>query len=102
MEIKEIVSYYVDVQNEILEVSFRTTEDDDEYIRQDEIDLTETKDFAYSLNVDFDDFNIIEEDDDSDNFFDTNDIEFDDEQIISFLNEYYTVHSDRLPKSEIF
>lgn len=101
MEIKEIVSYYVDVQNEILEVSFRTTEDEDDYIRQDEIDLTETKDFAYSLNINLNEFDMIEEED-SDDFYDIEDVEINDEEIISFLNEYYTVHSDRLPKSEIF
>lgn len=101
MEIKEIVSYYVDVQNEILEVSFRTTEDEDDYIRQDEIDLIETKDFAYSLNVDSNNFDLIDVED-SDNFYDVEDVEFSDEEIIAFLNEYYTVHSDRLPKSEIF
>lgn len=101
MEIKEIVSYYVDVQNEILEVSFRTTEDEDEYIRQDEIDLTETKDFAYSLNINLNEFNLMEEED-SEDFYDFEEVEISDEEIISFLNEYYTVHSDRLPKSEIF
>lgn len=101
MEIKEIVSYYVDVQNEILEVSFRTTEDEDEYIRQDEIDLTETKDFAYSLNINLNEFDLMEEED-SEDFYDFEEVEISDEEIISFLNEYYTVHSDRLPKSEIF
>lgn len=103
MEIKEIVSYYVDVNNAILEVSFRSTEDSDEYIRTDEIDLSETSDFAYSLNITKDEFELIEEDeDDIESFYKSDDVEFDDEQILLFLNEYYTVFSDRLPKSEIF
>jgi hypothetical protein len=100
MEIKEIVSYYVDTENEVLEVYFRTTEDEDDVIRNDEIDLNETKDFAYYLDVKIDDFGILDEEYEEE--FVDSDIVIEPEQIISFLNEYYTVFPDRLPKSELF
>lgn len=99
MEIKEIVSYYVDSENEVLEVYFRTTDDEEDLIRTDEIDLNETKDFAYSLDFKLLDFEILEEDDDE--LFES-DIVIEPDQIILFLNEYYTVFPDRLPKSEFF
>jgi hypothetical protein len=100
MEIKEIVSYYVDTENEVLEVYFRTTEDEDDVIRNDEIDLNETKDFAYYLDVKIDDFGILDEEYEEE--FVDSDIVIEPDQIISFLNEYYTVFPDRLPKSELF
>ena len=100
MEIKEIVSYYVDTENEVLEVYFRTTEDEDDIIRNDEIDLNETKDFAYYLDVKIDDFGVLDEEYEEE--FVDSDIVIEPEQIISFLNEYYTVFPDRLPKSELF
>jgi hypothetical protein len=100
MEIKEIISYYVDTENEVLEVYFRTTEDEDDVIRNDEINLSETQDFAYYIDVKINDFEILDEDFDDD--FIENDIVIDPDQITLFLNEYYTVFTDRLPKSEIF
>jgi hypothetical protein len=100
MEIKEIVSYYVDTENEVLEVYFRTTDDDEDSIRTDEIDLNETKDFAYSLDFKTSDFEMLDEEIE-DNVYES-DIVIEPDQIISFLNEYYTVFPVRLPKSELF
>ena len=100
MEIKEIISYYVDSENEILEVSFRLADDEEDYVRTDEIDLSETVDFAYALDTTKNEFNLIEEEEEE--VFDYEEVEFEDEQIILFLNEYYTVYPNRLPKSEIF
>jgi len=37
MEIKEIVSYFMNSDSNIIEVSFRTIEDDEEVIRVDQI-----------------------------------------------------------------
>lgn len=100
MEIKEIVSYYVDTENEVLEVYFRTTDDDEDSIRTDEIDLNETKNFAYSLEFKASDFEMLDEEVEDDVY--ESDIVIEPDQIISFLNEYYTVFSNRLPKSEFF
>lgn len=100
MEIKEIISYYVDSENEILEISFRLADDEEDYVRTDEIDLSETVDFAYALDTTKNEFNLIEEEEEE--VFDYEEVEFEDEQIILFLNEYYTVYPNRLPKSEIF
>ena len=40
MEIKEIVSYFLNAETNILEVSFRTIDDNEEVLRNDNIDYT--------------------------------------------------------------
>ncbi len=110
MEIKELVSYYINETSEILEVTFRLTIDGDDEIRTDQIQLDEVTSFGYNFD-DFTESNLIEmynEDDDDENndeffgsFFDDDD-ELDQEEIISFLNEYYLIYSDRLPNPDFF
>jgi hypothetical protein len=112
MEIKELVSYYINETLKTLEITFKLTTDGDDEIRTDQIQLDEVESFGY----DFDDFteNTLiemydEDDDDTDdifgNFFDdysNNESESEEDEIKSFLNEYYLVYPDKLPKSEFF
>jgi len=49
MEIKEIVSYFLNTDSNILEVSFRTIEDDDEVMRTDSIDYSIVDDYGFDL-----------------------------------------------------
>lgn len=99
MEIKEIVSYYIDDSSQTLDVTFRTISDSDDEIRNDQIEIHEVSELAYDFILN----EIIEFDEDGDE-----DIEYLDElniyedDIISFLNEYYIVYPYRLPKSEFF
>ena len=73
MEVKELISFYVDESSNILEVTFRTIDDSEDF----------DDDFEYDAYNDLD-----------------NGIEF--EEVISFLNEYYLVYPNRLPKPELF
>lgn len=98
MEIKEIVSYYIHEKSRTLEVSFTLITDSEDEVRNDIISISEAEDFGYKLIQD--DFDIFEEED-----FEIEDDEFesvDEEILISYLNEYYVVNSDRLPSPELF
>jgi len=100
MEIKDLVSFYIDDTSNLLEVTFRTIDDDEDQIRQDTISLNEITEFGYDFLSD----NINESDEDYDDIDDLykgiNYIEDDD--VISFLNEYYMVNPKKLPKPELF
>ena len=109
MEIKEIINHYVNFTNDILEVSFRTIDDDDTELRNAEIPVVEIIAFGYdfikndsSLLEMFED----EEDDGDDEFFDgissNKNESLDVYDLMSFLNEYYLVYPDLLPKKELF
>lgn len=98
MEIKEIVTYYLNSETNILEVSFRTIEDSDEEVRNDNIMFDIVEEYGYDLQSEsFDFFSDDEEDE-----IDENIIEIDQQELISFLNEYYMVNPHILPLPEIY
>jgi hypothetical protein len=98
MEIQEIVNYYLYEDTKRLEVSFRLTSDSEDEIRNDIINLDEAEEFGYELVKDSLSFFDLA-DDDEDDF---EDFETIDEDILqNFLNEYYVVYPDKLPKSEL-
>jgi hypothetical protein len=98
MEIKEIVSYFLNEETDILDISFRTIDDSDDVIRVDKIDFTIIEEYGFELiNENFDYF---EEDEDDD--FEPEKIELDEDELIIFLNEYYLVNPEELPKPELF
>lgn len=99
MEIKEIVSYFLNLNTNILEVSFRTIDDDDELIRTDNIDYDVVSDYGYELESEVFDFFGEEFDEEVD---DDEKVELDESELISFLNEYYTVNSSSLPTAELY
>lgn len=101
MEIKELESFYINESSQTLDVTFRLLKDNDDEIRTDQIDLTETKTFGYDFsNDEMDDL----WDDDDEDYFDTKyeDLEMDEEEITLFLNEYYLIYPDRLPEPQMF
>jgi len=98
MEIQELISYYIYEGTKRIEVSFRLTIDSDDEIRNDVINLDETRDFGYNLieeNLDF--FDIDEDFEEDDEDFQS----VDEDSLVSFLNEYYIVNPNKLPKVEI-
>jgi len=109
MEIKELVSFFINESSETLEITFRLTIDSEDEIRTDQIQISETQSFGYN----FEKFKIsplrdlFEEDDDEDGFeslFDDDDFEdpLDEDEIMSFLNEYYLIYPKKLPTAEFF
>lgn len=99
MEIKEILSYYFDQDTKRIDVSFRLTIDSDDEIRQDIIKIEEAKEFGYDIITEESEYFDIDEDDDED--FDDF-VTIDEDILLSYLNEYYIVYPDKLPKSELF
>ena len=98
MEIREIISYFVDKQKNILEVNFRTIEDDEDVQRVDTIDYTVIKEYGFDLEVES--FDFFSSDDDIE--VEIDEVELDEDELINFLNEYYMVNPNILPKSDIF
>lgn len=101
MEIKEIVSYSVLPSANILEVSFRTIDDTDEEIRNVQIEYSEVAEYGYELETETLDL-FFEEDEDEYESEDDDKTELDEDELISFLNEYFLVNPNRLPESTIF
>jgi hypothetical protein len=101
MEIKEIVSFYINERLQVLEVSFKTIDDGEDEIRTDQIDLFEVENFGFKFLSD--DIISMYTDLESDEFdLKVDDKNFDEDEIISFLNEYYLIYSDRVPKTTIY
>ena len=102
MEIREIISFYINTANEVLEVDFRLIEDDDSHVRTDEIELSELQDFGLQINHEHLDMmdDIMEDYDelDEEELFE----ELDRDELLSFLTEYYTVNPDKLPDASLF
>jgi hypothetical protein len=101
MEILEIISCNVDLKSNILDVTFRTIEDSDDVQRVDRIDYSDVEEYGYDiLSQDFDIFGDFEDDEEMENdYYSDNDFEIDEEELITFLNEYYMVNPSSLPKA---
>lgn len=100
MEIVDLISYYIYEDTKRMEVSFRLNVDSEDEMRSDVINLDESREYGYTIieeNLDFFDLSDYEEDE----FDDIEDFQSVDEDIlIQFLNEYYIVNPDKLPKTE--
>ena len=104
MEILEIINYNVDFKSNILDVSFRLIDDADDTQRTDRIDYSTVEEYGYDLvSEDFDIFDDIDDDEDDyqEDYLDY-DVELDEEELISFLNEYYLVNPLSLPRATFF
>jgi len=99
MEVKEVLSYYIDQETNILEVSFRLFEDADDMIRTDNIDFDLTKEYGYKVTIENFDFldsdAYLIEDVMSNNETDYN-------ELLNFLTEYYTINEGSLPDAQLF
>jgi hypothetical protein len=104
MEIKELVGYYVNDSSQTLDVTFRLITDNEDIIRTDQIDLDEAESFGLNFGINNND----SFDSDDDDYLDEMirnyeiDLEVDEDEVVSFLNEYYMVNPKKLPKPELF
>ena len=98
MEIREIISYFLDKQKNILEINFRTIEDDEDVQRVDTIDYTIVSEYGYELETES--FNFFGMEDEVEE--DVLETELDEDELVNFLNEYYTINPQSLPKSDYF
>ena len=100
MEIKEILSYFLNSDSNILEVSFRTIDDEEDVLRTDNINYSIVSEYGFELETES--FNFFSEDFEEDLIVEENKIELDEDELITFLNEYYTINQDSIPKSELY
>jgi hypothetical protein len=100
MEINEIISYFLNPDTNVLDVSFRTIDDNEEVLRTDNIDYTHVGEYGFDLVSES--FDFFDEDLEEDEIFEEEKIELDEEELIIFLNEYYTINPKSLPKSEFY
>ena len=99
MEIKEIVSYYFNNEANLVDVSFRTIEDEEDVVRVDTIDYSVIESYGFDLITESFDFF---DDDLEDDSYEEVKIELDEDILISFLNEYYIVNPDSIPDVEFY
>lgn len=98
MEVVEIVSHYIDKTQNLINIEFKILGDDDDMIREDFIEYSFFEDFGYDNKKDFQIFeSLLEEDEWEDDDYDYIDNE---DNLISFLNEYYIVYPKKLPKAQ--
>ena len=96
MEIIELVSFHLNYFSNLLEVSFRMNMDTEDEIRYDKIYFDEIKDFGFDfIRETYDD------DDLNSDYYDEDD-NVNEDEILTFLNEYYVVFPDKLPKTEFY
>lgn len=99
MEVVEIISNFINKDNNVVEVEFRMRGDSEDTVRIDTIEFEYLQDFGYGEN--FLSFDLFEDDDeDWDLGFEDEEFFIDEDDLISFLNEYYLVYEDKLPGAE--
>ena len=99
MEIKEIVSYYFNNETNLVDVSFRTIEDEEDVVRIDTIDYSVIESYGFDLITESFDFF---DDDLEDDLFEETKIELDEDILITFLNEYYIVNPSSIHNPEFY
>jgi hypothetical protein len=95
MEIIEVITFHINKLEEVLEVTFRTNSDSDEECREAKIPFIEIDDFGYNFHMNIDEFTSSDDYDEIDD-----DLFIDENEILSFLNEYYVLFTDKLPNPE--
>ena len=99
MEVREIISSYINKESNILRVEFQLL--GDEGVRQDVIEFEYLSEFGYDDSGMMDIFDSVDMDDEWDDW-DSEDEEvfIDDDTLILFLNEYYIVFPEKIPDEE--
>jgi len=101
MQVKDLITFYINDSSNTLDVSFRLETDGEEEIRNDSILIETVSEFGYDFLNEQDDF----EDEDEDmvlKYYMEDSILVEEDDVISFLNEYYMINSQKLPPVEPF
>jgi hypothetical protein len=100
MEIREIIDYRINHLSENIEIDFRTIDDEDLIIRKDSILFSDLDSFGFgSLKTSIIDESLNDDEDDEFDIFGFGGY-YDDEELLSFLNEYYLIYPERLPEKD--
>jgi len=100
MEIVELISFYINNLSNTLDVVFRMNGDDENDTREDKINLYDAEDFGYEfinkLNDNLYDENFYYHDD-----IDDEEYTIDENEIINFLDDYYSLFPEKIPNIEL-
>ena len=100
MEIQELIFFYLHESTKMIEVQFRLSIDSDEEFRTDMVDINETSDLGYDLLVE--EYSTYEDDvEEDEDFYWLDSPSIDEDNLISFLNEYYIIYPEKRPKPEL-
>jgi hypothetical protein len=101
MEVIEIISHFINRDNNMLSVEFRLNTDLPSEVRSDVIEYEHIVDFGFD-SIEQDVLDIEYEDDEDEDIWldDMNDEYMDEDTLIQFLNEYYVVFPEKLPEAE--
>lgn len=99
MEIQELIFYYLHENTNTVEVQFRMSNDSDEVLRSDIVDITGSENFGYDIIIE--DLYEQDIDDDEYDFLFEDSPTIDEDNLIRFLNEYYIINPDKIPKPEL-
>ncbi len=99
MEICEVITHHIDKTQNLINVEFRLMGDDDDVVREDTIEYSFFEEFGYDETKDFNIFDTITEEVDE---WEDDDFDYltNEDDLISFLNEYYIVYPKKLPKQQ--
>ena len=108
MEIKDLVEYEINESLQTIKVTFRLLQDSEDEVRIDTIELEESEQYGFSFldskEKKFKDIFLEEDEEDEFDFGDDDFLEesIDEQELISFLTEYYILNPKRLPDTEFF
>ena len=99
MEVCEIISHHINKVQNLINVEFRLIDDEDEVVREDVIEYSFFKEFGYDKTNDLNIYEIISEEVDE---WENDDYDYitNEDDLLSFLNEYYIIYPKKLPKQE--
>jgi len=100
MEVVEVISQYIDKVQNLIIVEFKMIGDGDDMVREDFIEYSFFEEFGFDNSKNFDIFESLM--DDEDEWEEDVDFDYinDEDNLISFLNEYYVVYPKKIPKAE--
>lgn len=99
MEIIDVYSHHIDKTQNLITVEFKVLGDDDDMVREDFIEYNFFEEFGYDNQKDMSIFESVLEEEDE--WYDDNYTYIENEdKLISFLNEYYIVYPNKLPKAQ--
>lgn len=97
MEVIEIIAHHIDKTQNIINIEFKMMGDDEDTVREDIIEYSFFEEFGYDNKKDFEDFF---DDDDIDEWDDDFEYVTNEDDLISFLNEYYVIYPKKIPKAD--
>jgi len=103
MQVKDLITFYINESLNTLDVTFRLETDNEDEIRNDSISLDEIDNYGYEFLA-MNETDLFDDEEDifesmNDNFFESS---ISEDEVVSFLNEYYIINPKKLPPVELF